>query len=215
MTKNGFKHPTWPARTVFPGRRLEKNGFEKWHLTWENTFRSHFFNQKCAKPLAILHLQNSVYFYPFSIKKNGFERKNSRSEPIFRRHFFQAIYLRKGYAQLRGHIFGRFLPFRSHFFRFRSHFFILQMALKMASWLFCPCKSSNTTYFYAIWTLFHITNKWLQNRDFEMNVLNVSSVYKYCGKSSLRSQENSPRSRYIQKMACCNQFWATLLILSE
>ena len=123
--------------------------------------------------LAKFHILFSLFY-----QKNGFERKNSRSEPIFGRHFFQAIYLRKGYAQLRGHVFGRFLSFRSHFFHFRSHFFILQMALKMAPQLFCPCKLLNTTYFYVIRMLFHITNKWLQNRDFGMNVLNVSSVYK-------------------------------------
>ena len=140
MAKNGFKHALWPARTVFAGRCVAKNGsMFLWVYLRKRLSGPFFWPKTCKTPRDFTHVKLRILFSLF-YQKNGFERKNSRSEPIFGRHFFQAIYLRKGYAQLRGHVFGRFLPFRSHFFHFRSHFFISQMALKMASWLFCPCK---------------------------------------------------------------------------
>lgn len=128
MAKNGFKHPTWPARTVFPGKSLEKNGFEKCALTWENTFRSHFFNQKCAKPLAILHLQNSIYFYPFSIKKMASNKRMAGRWLFFEAIFFKPSTWEKGTGRSKG-------VFCAIFCHFEAIFFIFEAIFLFCKWL--------------------------------------------------------------------------------
>ena len=122
MTKNGFKHPTWPARTVFPGKSLEKNGFEKCSLTWENMFRSHFFSQKCVKPLAILHLQNSVYFYSFSIKKMALNKRIAGQSLFLDAIFFKLSTCEKGTPSSDGMFLVVFCLFEAIFFIFEAIF---------------------------------------------------------------------------------------------
>ena len=153
MTKNGFKHPTWPARTVFPGRWLEKNGFEKCALTLENTFRSHFFNQKCAKPLAILHLQNSIYFYPFSIKKMALREKIAGQSLFLDAIFFKPSTCEKGMPSSEGLFLVVFCLFEAIFFIFGAIF------------LFCKW----------LW-------KWLRNCFVHTNhqILHIFTLYERC-----------------------------------
>lgn len=122
MAKNGFKHTLWPARTVFPGKSLEKNGFEKCALNWENMFRSHFFNQKCAKPLAILHLQNYVYFSLFSIKKMALKERIAGQSLFLDAIFFKPSTCEKGTPSSEGMFLVVFCHFGAIFFIFGAIF---------------------------------------------------------------------------------------------
>lgn len=103
--------------------RLKKNGFEKCALTWENTFRSHFFSQKCAKPLAILHLQNSIYFYPFSIKKMALKERIAGQSLFLDAIFFKPSTCEKGTPSSEGMFLVVSCLFEAIFFIFGAIFY--------------------------------------------------------------------------------------------
>ena len=102
--------------------RLKKNGFEKCVLTWGNMFRSHFFSQKCAKPLAILHLQNYVYFSLFSIKKTALKERIAGQSLFLDAIFFKPSTCEKGTPSSEGMFLVVFCHFGAIFFIFGAIF---------------------------------------------------------------------------------------------
>ena len=132
---------------------LKKNGFEKCALTWENMFRSHFFNQKCAKPLTILHLQNSIYFYPFSIKKMALKERIAGQSLFLDAIFFTPSTCEKGTPSSE-------CIFLVDFCLFEAIFFIFGAIFLFCKWL----------------------RKWLRNCFVHANhqILHIFTLYERC-----------------------------------
>ena len=65
-------------------------------FTCENDSRSHFFDQKRVKLLAILHVQNYVYFSLFSIKKVALKERIAGRGLFFEAIFFKPSTWEKG-----------------------------------------------------------------------------------------------------------------------
>ena len=91
-------------------------------FNWENSSRSHFFHQKCAKLLAILHLQNYVYFSLFSIKKVALKERIAGQSLFFDAIFFKPSTCEKGTPSSEGMFLVVFCPFEAIFFVFEAIF---------------------------------------------------------------------------------------------
>ena len=108
-------------------------------FNWENDSRSHFFDQKRVKPVRILHLQNSVYFFSLFLKKMAPKQRIVGQSLFFEAIFFKPSTRENGTPSSEGMFFdfrSHFFHFRSHFFRFRSHFLFLQMASDFCIFLY-------------------------------------------------------------------------------
>ena len=92
-------------------------------FNWENSSRSHFFHQKCAKLLAILHLQNYVYFYPFSIKKVALKERIAGQSLFLDAIFFKPSTCEKGTPSSEGMFLVVFCLFGAIFFIFGAIFY--------------------------------------------------------------------------------------------
>lgn len=130
-------------------KMASKNG------TWPGKipFGATFFSQKCAKPIAILHLQNSIYFYPFSIKKMALKEKIAVQSLFLDAIFFKPSTCEKGTPSSEGTFLVVFCPFEAIFFVFEAIF------------LFCK------------WL-----RKWLHNCFVHANhqILHIFTLYERC-----------------------------------
>lgn len=91
-------------------------------FTCENDSRSHFFDQKRVKLLAILHLQNYVYFSLFSIKKVALKERIAGRGLFFEAIFFKPSTWEKGTGRSKGVFCAIFCPFEAIFFVFEAIF---------------------------------------------------------------------------------------------
>ena len=91
-------------------------------FTCENDSRSHFFDQKRVKLLAILHLQNYVYFSLFSIKKVALKERIAGRRLFLDAIFFKPSTCEKGTPSSEGMFLVVFCPFEAIFFVFEAIF---------------------------------------------------------------------------------------------
>lgn len=91
-------------------------------FTCENDSRSHFFDQKRVKLLAILHLQNYVYFSLFSIKKVALNKRIAGRGLFFEAIFFKPSTWEKGTGRSNGVFCAIFCLFGAIFFVFEAIF---------------------------------------------------------------------------------------------
>lgn len=91
-------------------------------FTCENDSRSHFFDQKRVKLLAILHLQNYVYFSLFSIKKMALKERIAGQSLFLDAIFFKPSTCEKGTPSSEGMFLVVFCHFGAIFFIFGAIF---------------------------------------------------------------------------------------------